>query len=94
MAKLGSQKNPLILRVAEEFKIDHIAAICHENGWHFILGYEPDEAEDITDLERKLNPPARHEVRKVGRNEPCICGSGKKFKKCCGSTPSQPSDPN
>ena len=21
---------------------------------------------------------------KVGRNEPCICGSGKKFKKCCG----------
>ena len=20
---------------------------------------------------------------KVGRNEPCICGSGKKFKKCC-----------
>ena len=22
---------------------------------------------------------------KVGRNEPCICGSGKKFKKCCAS---------
>lgn len=22
-------------------------------------------------------------ARKVGRNEPCICGSGKKFKKCC-----------
>ena len=22
---------------------------------------------------------------KVGRNEPCPCGSGKKFKKCCGS---------
>ena len=21
---------------------------------------------------------------KVGRNEPCACGSGKKFKKCCG----------
>ncbi|MCC5916583.1 MAG: SEC-C domain-containing protein [Cryomorphaceae bacterium] len=21
---------------------------------------------------------------KVGRNEPCICGSGKKYKKCCG----------
>ena len=24
-------------------------------------------------------------VRKVGRNEPCPCGSGKKFKHCCGS---------
>jgi SEC-C motif-containing protein len=23
-------------------------------------------------------------VAKVGRNEPCPCGSGKKFKKCCG----------
>ena len=24
-------------------------------------------------------------VRKVGRNDPCPCGSGKKFKKCCGA---------
>lgn len=24
------------------------------------------------------------ETRKVGRNEPCPCGSGRKFKKCCG----------
>ncbi|MCP3984343.1 MAG: preprotein translocase subunit SecA [bacterium] len=23
--------------------------------------------------------------RKIGRNEPCYCGSGKKFKKCCGA---------
>ena len=26
----------------------------------------------------------RRETAKVGRNEPCPCGSGKKFKKCCG----------
>ena len=24
---------------------------------------------------------------KVGRNEPCPCGSGKKFKRCCGASP-------
>ncbi len=24
-------------------------------------------------------------VPKQGRNEPCACGSGKKFKKCCGA---------
>jgi preprotein translocase subunit SecA len=24
---------------------------------------------------------------KVGRNEPCPCGSGKKYKKCCGASP-------
>ena len=23
-------------------------------------------------------------VKKIGRNEPCPCGSGKKYKKCCG----------
>jgi uncharacterized protein len=28
---------------------------------------------------------AKHLVAKVGRNEPCPCGSGKKFKKCCGA---------
>ena len=29
-------------------------------------------------------PPVRRETPKVGRNDPCTCGSGKKFKKCCG----------
>jgi uncharacterized protein len=28
--------------------------------------------------------------RKVGRNEPCPCGSGKKYKRCCGSADAQP----
>ena len=28
---------------------------------------------------------APRSVSKVGRNEPCPCGSGKKYKKCCGS---------
>jgi preprotein translocase subunit SecA len=35
-------------------------------------------------------PPAAKQrsgkVGKVGRNEPCPCGSGKKYKKCCGAT--------
>ncbi len=32
----------------------------------------------------KLNLPKRRPIPKVGRNEPCTCGSGKKFKACCG----------
>ena len=28
--------------------------------------------------------PIRNDVPKVGRNDPCPCGSGKKHKKCCG----------
>jgi len=30
-----------------------------------------------------INPPIKEDV-KIGRNDPCICGSGKKYKKCCG----------
>ena len=30
--------------------------------------------------------PAPKRVPKAGRNDPCPCGSGKKFKRCCGET--------
>jgi uncharacterized protein len=30
--------------------------------------------------------PLRREGRKIGRNEPCPCGSGRKFKRCCAPT--------
>ncbi|PCI91846.1 hypothetical protein COB11_08130 [Candidatus Aerophobetes bacterium] len=29
-------------------------------------------------------------MQNVGRNDPCPCGSTKKFKKCCGGVPKQP----
>jgi preprotein translocase subunit SecA len=29
-------------------------------------------------------PVARSGQKKVGRNDPCPCGSGKKYKNCCG----------
>jgi preprotein translocase subunit SecA len=32
-------------------------------------------------VERKMRDSAGH---KIGRNDPCPCGSGKKYKKCCG----------
>ena len=35
--------------------------------------------------ERETDAPATHDVT-VGRNDPCPCGSGKKYKKCCGVT--------
>jgi len=33
-----------------------------------------------------LNPrPPAAQPAKAGRNDPCSCGSGKKFKHCCGA---------
>lgn len=38
-------------------------------------------------LEQRLPPePIRRAGPKVGRNDPCPCGSGKKHKKCCGAS--------
>ena len=34
----------------------------------------------------KPRPQVRKKDEKVGRNDPCPCGSGKKYKKCCGAT--------
>ncbi len=37
-------------------------------------------------MNKNLNPNNNRDVKrseKVGRNEPCTCGSGKKYKKCC-----------
>ena len=67
-----------------EFKafsnVDGVTQVHHENAkfikkrgkWYFEDG-EPVAAEQV-----------RRDAPKVGRNDPCPCGSGKKFKKCCG----------
>ena len=39
------------------------------------------EEEEVT---QKKNE-AKFAGKKIGRNEPCFCGSGKKFKHCCGA---------
>ncbi len=50
--------------------LHEVSRFVREKGsWFYVDG-------DIQDTE---NMP-----RKVGRNDPCPCGSGKKFKRCCG----------
>jgi preprotein translocase subunit SecA len=34
----------------------------------------------------KPKPRVKADEQKVGRNSPCPCGSGKKYKKCCGAS--------
>jgi hypothetical protein len=49
-------------------------------------GYTPAELGALTGgSENRLFPGQRIAAVKVGRNDPCPCGSGKKFKKCCGT---------
>ncbi|MEI6559446.1 MAG: YchJ family metal-binding protein [Rhodospirillaceae bacterium] len=60
-------------RRGQTYAQHELASFCREDGlWKYRSG--------------ELNPksPPR-QVSKVGRNDACSCGSGKKFKKCCGA---------
>ena len=44
--------------------------------------HEIDHLNGMTISDRQIITTITNEV-KVGRNDPCVCGSGKKYKKCC-----------
>jgi SWIM/SEC-C metal-binding protein len=99
MGKIGKSGNPIRLRVNNEKRMEEVVGICEKKGWKFVCGIEPDYPEDISELEYMLNPklfggkppkmkqidnlPIVKDGPMIGRNDPCPCGSGKKFKKCC-----------
>lgn len=84
MTRLGTRNQPAIARVQTTDRAQQILELCTWRGIVCIVGIEPDKSEDITDVERALHPPTPIRApTKVGRNEPCPCGSGIKTKKCC-----------
>ena len=57
---------------------DNIARwIVTLNAWR-IANYHPMQSADL------IPQPPFASTRKIGRNDPCPCGSGKKYKRCCG----------
>jgi preprotein translocase subunit SecA len=51
------------------------------------LLYTEENAIPLVEFLRARSPikQVHRESNKIGRNEPCPCGSGKKYKKCCGT---------
>jgi len=83
--KLGTENAPLSLSVTTEKRKAEIEEILKEHSLFAIIDINTDEAEDITELNGLLNKPKTVVLEKTpNRNEPCSCGSGKKYKKCCG----------
>jgi SWIM/SEC-C metal-binding protein len=84
-ARLGTEKNPAIVTVQTEKRRKEVTAAFEKNGWNYKIELDPGKPEDVGDLTRLLAPPKPTVAeKKIGRNEPCPCGSGKKFKSCCG----------
>ena len=93
-----AQRDPVAMyRLQGADKFDEMIVDIRESTVRMILSVMPKPKEEIKRIQ-VANPliegfaggkaPARKapvkKTEKVGRNDPCPCGSGKKYKKCCG----------
>ena len=95
-----AQQNPLIVYKKEGFEMfQGMISRIQEQTLSILFRIQPAEPEKIqeihkpkeqnlifsgSDSEPLKKKPVRRSNEKTGRNDPCPCGSGKKFKKCCG----------
>lgn len=83
--KLGTEQNPLTLIVNTEEKKQEVEAIVAENLLFANVTVDDTVEENINELTGVLNKPITTTFEKTpNRNDPCLCGSNKKYKKCCG----------
>jgi len=96
-----AQQNPLLVYKKEGFELfqDMIRRV-NEETIHILFRIQISQPEAIEQIHRPKPQPmffsgtdgadtnskqVKRATKKVGRNDPCPCGSGKKYKKCCGS---------
>ncbi len=87
-----AQENPLRAYTTEGFEMfdDMLDTIEKETTMYLLkaeirqnaVRKEVAKGEAMSDNKPKKKEPKR--VNKIGRNDPCPCGSGKKYKNCCG----------
>lgn len=83
--KLGSSELPLTLLVNSETRQQEIHKIVQELDLVAQIEIDPNKPENIVELSAILDKPKTQTKLIIpNRNDPCSCGSGKKFKKCCG----------
>ena len=58
--------------------------MVHQTLGQFDNSQLPQEAPQEPEMPQEVFIPFHREAPKVGRNDDCPCGSGKKYKKCCG----------
>ncbi len=95
-----AQQNPLVIYKKEGYEmfqglIDRIK----EETLQILFRVQMVQSDDIQRMQRPKNEnlilshsdgsqikePVKRSEPKIGRNDPCPCGSGKKYKKCCGA---------
>ena len=67
----------LFSNLLEKLKLDFVTILMN------LKVIKPEEEEKKEINHPKIDP--KYIGKKMGRNEPCFCGSGKKYKHCCGA---------
>ena len=94
-----AQQNPLLIYKKEGFELfQEMISRVKEETLGILFRIQIAESEKIDDLRKPKEQnltfssgdapakkkPVKRVKKKIGRNAPCPCGSGKKYKKCCG----------
>jgi preprotein translocase subunit SecA len=80
----------MFMEMISRIKMDTLEKLC------LVRIQKEEEVEEIRQKQKQdyvlsrgedtpVNQTVKRESEKVGRNDPCPCGSGKKYKKCCGA---------
>ena len=92
--RIGEEVTSAVFRLEREAdgqflsSVWHETAAIHESAAPIVQEVAQQVAEPVTQTNQPQAAvePIRNTERKVGRNDPCHCGSGKKFKNCHGAT--------
>jgi preprotein translocase subunit SecA len=92
-------KNPITVYQTEGFEMfDYMIETVRKDVANFMMGVKiqigisPEQLVKMRQAQRanlRANggdapQPVKKQSKEVGRNDPCPCGSGKKYKNCCG----------
>lgn len=92
----GKKYNEILEEMADLFGIDveekieekeffqYFTEFCNSTRQWVLKGNTPDEMIAKNSELIRIETENHFSEEKIGRNEPCLCGSGKKYKKCCG----------
>lgn len=80
----------MFMEMISRIKMDTLEKLC------LVKIQREEEVEEIRQKQKQdyvlsrgedtpVNQTVKRESEKIGRNDPCPCGSGKKYKKCCGA---------
>ncbi|EHU0385132.1 SEC-C domain-containing protein [Vibrio metschnikovii] len=82
--RVGSEEAPIHVVVQTETRKAEIETLLSEHSIVARIVIDSKQPENTVELDTLLNKPKTITYEKTPeRNEPCICGSGKKYKKCC-----------